>query len=94
MEFLGIFLAFLIGLWVAGDAERRGKSKPAAFFWFLGTWLLLIIFLPIWLLSRPRLAEEAAPVRLVSAPRLCMHCGKYYESEPRHCPNCGHSVVQ
>ena len=27
-----------------------------------------------------------------SVPRLCIHCGKYYDGNPSYCPNCGHAV--
>jgi hypothetical protein len=94
MEWVGVFFAFCVGLWVAGDAEKRGKSKGAAFLWFLGTWMLLIVFWPVWLLTRPKLPSELPIVRFQSEPQLCCHCGKYYDRDPIFCPNCGQSLKQ
>lgn len=39
----------LISIWVHKDAERRGNSATA---WALGTFLLVIVVLPLYLIMR------------------------------------------
>jgi len=89
MELLLLVIPFIVGIWVYTDAKRRGKSGGSAFLWFLGNFALLIVFLPLWLITRPKLPGELQPA---ATPRLCIHCGKYYEGNPSYCPNCGHEL--
>src|SRR5437660_10052660 len=46
--------AFWVAAWVRRDALSRGKRKDVARCWAVGTFLLMIVFLPLWLLTRPR----------------------------------------
>ena len=89
MEIIGVLIALIVGIWVYSDAKKRGKSSGSAFGWFLGTFLLLIVFLPIWLITRPKLPTE---LPATSRPKLCIHCGKYYDGNPSYCPNCGKKI--
>lgn len=88
-EFIGFLVALAVAFWVFSDARARGKSTGGAFLWFLGTLLLLIVFLPLWLILRPK--KEFA-FKVIDKPTLCIHCGKYYEGAPAFCPNCGGKV--
>jgi len=49
-----ILIPLAIAWWVATDVRKRGQSKGAALFWFLGVWFALIVFLPIYLLVRQK----------------------------------------
>lgn len=89
MEIIGALIAFFAGLWVFSDARSRGKSNGGAFLWLLGTWIILIVFLPLWLFVRPKKTFE---VSVVDKPTMCVSCGKYYEGTPAFCPNCGESL--
>jgi hypothetical protein len=96
----------LVGAWVMMDAMRRGKSDGVAFLWGLGTILALIVFLPLWLMVRPRLnrslptapqdnaGQSYAPVTHAGdhQTRVCGHCGKFFTSEGDFCPYCGEAV--
>ena len=53
-EMLPVLIAFLVGFWVYRDAKRRGKTTGRAFLWFLGVFMVLIVFLPLWFITRPR----------------------------------------
>ncbi len=68
---------FLISLfaaaWVFYDAKSRGKSNAVSFLWCLGTQLLLLVFLPAWLLLRP---NSHPSVMIVENPVRCAHCGR------------------
>ena len=78
MEFIGLAIAFIAAFWVYSDAKNRGKTTGKAFLWFLGVFFVLILFLPLWLITRPKV-------------KLCAHCGQYYEhrDSDRCCPRCG-----
>lgn len=86
METIGFIISIIASIWVYNDAKKRGKSSSSAFWWALGTLLIWIIFLPIWLIKRPKSEDE---IVYVNTPKLCSHCGKYYEGNPIYCPNCG-----
>lgn len=92
-ESLGTLIAFVvlifIGMWAYKDAVSRGKSTGEALFWAIGIFLLLIIFLPLWLFIRPAVKTPAIVHAQVHEPKLCPHCGKYYDNTPSFCPNCG-----
>ncbi len=78
MQFIGVAIAFIVAFWVYSDAKNRGKTTRKAFLWFLGVFFVLILFLPLWLITRPKV-------------KLCPHCGEYYEygAENVLCPRCG-----
>jgi len=90
---IGIWLLIplIVAIWVYSDARKRGKSNLSAFLWSLSVFLLLIVFLPIWLITRPKLPGELPSVNL---PQLCIYCGRYYEGTPHYCPNCGHKLKE
>lgn len=91
---LGLFIAFLVGCGVASDARSRGKSWAGAIFWGLGVWLMMILFLPLWLISRPPHPSQAHAKdgRRDRGVELCVDCGKYYEGRAAFCPNCGQVI--
>lgn len=89
MEIIAALIAFFVGLWVFSDARSRGKSNGGAFLWLLGTWIILIVFLPLWLFVRPKKTYE---VSVIDKPTMCVSCGKYYEGTPAFCSNCGGSL--
>ena len=49
-EIAGICIAFGTSIWVYKDAKKRGNTQPIL--WALGVFMLLIIFLPLYLLYR------------------------------------------
>jgi len=54
---IGFGIAAAVSYWVHMDCLKRGRSHGAARFWSVGTFLLLIIFLPLHLIFRPRLPK-------------------------------------
>ncbi len=86
LEWILPLLILLIATgWVYSDAKERGSSSPAG--WAIGVLALMIIFLPLYLIMRPSKAVK-------NAFDLCPFCGKYYESRPTFCPNCGHGLQE
>lgn len=53
---IGIFIALAIGIAVGQDAKKRGMN---AWGWGIGVFLLLIIFLPAYFITRkPKLEDQ------------------------------------
>ena len=77
-----VLAAALMAHYVYSDARARGASNPVL--WAAGTFLLAIVFLPAWLLTRPRhVPATDGPRRcpfcveaVQPAAAVCMHCGK------------------
>lgn len=89
MKFIFFIVVLAIAFWVFSDARARGKSLLVALFWFLGTMMLMIVFLPLWLFVRPKRGYVIVDS---DKPMMCMHCGKYYDGAPAFCSNCGGSL--
>lgn len=89
----GVLIAAVIAILVGVDASKRGMNSLG---WAIGTFLLCIIFLPLYLIVRkpviPRPIAYAPPGTYPPqqpGPRLCPHCGKYHEGSAQFCPFCG-----
>ena len=86
---IGIIIPLLVAWWVASDATKRGYSKGAVIGWFLGVWLILIVFLPLYFILRPksrRLMDRS------EGPFVCPYCGSLYPEKVTYCPYCGKKV--
>jgi hypothetical protein len=81
-----IIIPLIIAWWVATDARKRGYSKSATLVWFLGVWLALIVFLPLYLILRPKTPRQG---KLRGGTRVCPYCGKLYQGDISYCPYCG-----
>lgn len=86
MRILGLFIAAGVAIWVYMDAKNRGYKTISAVGWMLGTFFMMIVFLPLYLILRSRQSRQ------VEILTPCKYCGKYYEGTPLYCPNCGHKV--
>lgn len=87
MFLLGMVIAAIIAGIVATDASKRGMSGA---FWFFAVFLLLIFFLPAYLMARkPLLPQYQTQLPPQPTPSLCPHCGKYYSEKASFCPLCG-----
>lgn len=87
----GIAINVFVARWVLSDAKDRGKSAGTALSWSIATFLMLIVFLPLWLIMRPKNTHE---IVAINRPKLCPNCGKYYEGTPSFCPNCGDKLIE
>jgi hypothetical protein len=101
MEIIGFIIAILAGVWVYKDAERRYLAKSSApGYWALGTILLLIIFLPLYLIRRPKEKRNVEPQESFSdndekkleSSNFCTQCGCKLENDNNFCPNCGNNI--
>ena len=89
---ISAIIPMLVGWWVASDDAKRGYSKSAIIGWFLGVWLLLIIFLPLYLILRSKNPKSPHPDKGEKTTKVCPYCGKLYQGDPNFCPYCGHEL--
>jgi hypothetical protein len=82
---IAILFNLMVTAWVYRDATKRGEGTARALVSATAVCLLMIIFLPVYLLTRPPLP------RATGRPTLCSTCGKYAEaiSGSAFCPLCG-----
>lgn len=77
-EWVGYVAAMIAAVWVYRDAKQRESKRPLL--WAIGVLGVLIVFLPLYLIFRPR--KKTAPIP-------CPHCGKMTEGKTPFCPDCG-----
>ncbi len=83
-QLLGMMFAALVGVWVYGDAVKRGWQNTRALWWGFGTFAVLIVFLPLYLYGRAFGAGTATP----SFSSTCRYCNQPLEGDPSYCPHC------
>ncbi len=104
MWLIVIIIPLIIAWWVATDARKRGYSQSASLIWFLGVWLVLIVFLPLYLILRPKTPRQSDSPQsespLSDTPqsesrgktRICPYCEKLYQGDISYCPYCGQKL--
>ena len=95
----GMLLATLAGVWVFFDARKRGSELPVAAMWALGTAMIMVVFLPLYLLFGRKapvkyrrddvIDVEAIPVEEII---YCRMCGGKAKEALVTCPHCGHTL--
>jgi len=83
-----VAIPFLAAVWVYFNARKRYESAGTAFLWALGVFLMLIIFLPLYFIVRPRPLEEQRAVV------YCKSCGQYNPMGSEYCKHCGTQLTQ
>ena len=56
-QIIGMFIAFFIAVFIAQDASKRNMNPWG---WGIGVFLLLIVFLPLYFITRKPLAEAGS----------------------------------
>ncbi len=77
----------------AGKHKLGGMADTSAAVWTLGTLLLWIVVLPLYLITRPKIlaawkAEQAAPPAVTIPQRRCAVCETLYDTQYDRCPRC------
>lgn len=88
MHFLiAMLIPMLAALWVFMDAKEKGRSEGQALLWAFGTFMALIIFLPLWLFVRWQSDQK-------KNLRICPSCRGSFKEIPkaRYCPYCGYPL--
>jgi hypothetical protein len=83
-QWLGVFIAGCVAVWVVLDARKRGKSTGVALGWGMGVFLLLLLFLPLYLVLRDK--TVAAPAKSETAS--CRYCNMNVPLNAAYCPHC------
>lgn len=91
MFWIALIIPLLVAWWVASDASKKGYSKGAVIAWFLGVWLMLIIFLPLYFILR---LKPAGSIRSSKGPYVCPYCGNLYQEKALFCPYCGRKLEE
>lgn len=98
MFWIALIIPLLIAWWVASDASKRGYNKGAVIAWFLGVWLMLIIFLPLYFILRSKPAgsiiSSKRPYVSSKGPYVCPYCGNLYHEKASFCPYCGRKLEE
>jgi RNA polymerase subunit RPABC4/transcription elongation factor Spt4 len=99
MSLFGVVIAGAAAYWVFNDAKGRGHENGTAIMWSIGTFALLIIFLPLYLVfgrkrmvtrrEEPVVDIEAVPVDQIM---FCPMCGKKVQNDFVTCPYCSHTL--
>jgi hypothetical protein len=89
----GLAISTIVAALIARDASRRGMNASG---WFVGVFVLLIVFLPLYLMVRkPVLPHVNEREELASgAGRKCPFCAEIIKIEARVCRFCGRNLPQ
>ena len=84
---IGIVIAGFVAFWVYGDAQKRGNSGA----WAFGVFVMMIIFLPLYLIVRNPLPAPVyfAPTMAAWNASFCPACGTYSTPGSAFCGHCG-----
>jgi hypothetical protein len=100
---IGIIIAIFAGIWVAGDANKRGMNGLG---WGFFSFAILIIGLPLYLLERKKhpiqnqsqnntvkqnFNNDSAGAIVI--PDVCPHCKNPNAKRIRICEWCGSQIV-
>jgi len=95
MRYLILSINLVAALWVFYDSQKRGYSVGKGLLWAVGVFLVLIIFLPLYLVARKRrerLLAQASRTQTPPSMTSCFYCGQGYEGDPPICPHCGQNL--
>ena len=89
MKVIGLLIVFCVAIWVFCDARARDKSILVALMWSFGTLVFLVVFLPLWLITRPKKNQQ---IMITAKSKHCTSCGESHEGTPSYCTNCGKAL--
>ena len=88
--FVAILIPILAALWVFMDARQKGRTEGQSLLWAFGTFMALIIFLPLWLFVRWQEGQTKQTKNVYVCP-YCHYSFKNIE-RARYCPYCGQAL--
>jgi len=87
---IGLIIAAVVGHIVQEDAKKIGCSKTIASLWGLGTFLILILVLPAYLLFR---YFHTSGHQSEQGNRKCPLCAETIKREARLCKHCKSEIT-
>ena len=75
---IALFIAAAVSIWVYMDAKKNGYSTQMSIGWMLGVFMLMIVFLPFYLIVKAKRAKR--PV----ISTTCEYCSKDYFGNPNY----------
>lgn len=89
-------IAVGVAYWIYNDARKWGYNNNAAWGWAVGVFLLMIVFLPLYVIIElkraRRLLGPTGAKQSAAISTSCEFCRKQYLGNPTYCPHCGHLV--
>lgn len=67
-------ISLVAAIWVYYDTTRLKQSLSNKFMWIIATFLLWIVFLPIWLLTRPTIDANGEVIESKSSNKVVKGC--------------------
>jgi hypothetical protein len=89
-----LLINMVVALWIFYDSQKRGASIWAGLFWAVGVFFLLVIFLPLYMITRRKKGGTPAGGAMTADPptSACPYCRQPYPGQPNFCPRCGQSL--
>lgn len=84
---VALILLGAVASWVYQDGLRRGLTSGTALFWSVMSLLCMILFLPLYLVIRPKLPGDGLVVG--AGFRVCPRCNLANPSDCNFCKDCG-----
>lgn len=78
-------IAITAALWVSSDARRQGYNSKTRILWSVGTFLIMIIFLPAYLIFRSTQKKETK----TPEDKPCVYCNESCSVNAKVCQHCG-----
>lgn len=102
MHYIGTIVGLLAALWVYHDAKKFGHTALSATMWAVGTFMLLIVVLPLYLfLGRKQVMKKAAQDDVIDIEGQvvvntisCPMCGRNIPEDSQRCPFCDFSIIR
>lgn len=88
-------IALLVGFWVFWDAKARGRPDSKAILWGMGTFLMMLVVLPLWLFYfRGKEYSDSENRNFIGSISRCSSCGGSFKFIPnaKYCPFCGKAL--
>ncbi|MCX7780344.1 MAG: zinc ribbon domain-containing protein [Negativicutes bacterium] len=101
MSFVFLAIAAIAGYWVYSDSRSRGHEFGSTLLWTLGTLVMPLVFLPLYLLlgrktSMPSSRRDADIIDVEATPveetSRCPMCAGRVKDEFKVCPYCAFTL--
>lgn len=100
MTSIGFLIAILAAYWVFSDSRKHGHESTTALLWAAGTFLMMIVFLPLYLIfgRKPKITTSRGDTVIdidavpVEETMYCPMCASKVKEDFKTCPYCSHTL--